>query len=103
MAKVITLDGVRYPSKGWKKAKPQRKGDRRKVADSCGEKRCFLRPSTLSYPICKKCSSSSCSCEPDCRGLLAAYSRAKANKAYRISAKALRLARRNKCSWARKK
>ena len=100
---VMTLDGLRYPSKGWKRAKPQRVGERKKVAQACGVKKCFLRPSTRSYPICKKCGGRSCSCRPDCRGLLAAYSRAKANKAWRISAKALRLARRHGCQWARKK
>jgi len=99
MASVITLDGRRSPVKGWKKAKPRKVSQRRRVADKCGAERCFLRPSNLGYPIC----STRSGCKPDCRGLLAAYSRAKANKAYRISAKARRIAKHQGCSWAKGK
>jgi hypothetical protein len=66
--------------KGWKKAKPQSVESRRKMYEKCGS-RCFLgltkarrsrdlRPSELKFPICRK------DCKVDCRGLVAAKSRA---------------------------
>ena len=84
-------------SKGWAKVKPGSVRQRRRVADRCGAAKCFLRPSDLGYPICSVRSG----CRPCCNGLLAAYSRAKAQRAYRISAKALRIAKRNSCGWAK--
>lgn len=85
------------PMKGWTKMlSPRTQSERRKLKARCGSK-CFLRPSTNSFPICAKNS-----CTYNCKGLLAAKTRARQFKYTSIASKAQRLAREKGCSWAKK-
>jgi hypothetical protein len=70
---------------GWKEDAPHTQTERHKLYDACGQK-CFLMApvasrtrakSILKFPICRKCSASSCSCAIDPRGVEAAYRRAR--------------------------
>ena len=65
----------RSPMKGWAKAKPGKVGERDKLYARC-RRRCFMLPKEKKYPVCSK---QSRGCKPDCRGLLAAVTRGKAN------------------------
>ena len=62
---------MRSPMKGWHNVAPKTKKARRKMLKKCGKK-CFLKPSTLAYPICPKGT-----CSPSQKGLRAAYARAR--------------------------
>jgi hypothetical protein len=55
----------------WGQKKPQKKGERTDTFKKCGES-CFLKPDTLSFPICNKTPP----CTYNCRGIKAASSRA---------------------------
>ena len=77
--------------KGWKKAKPQSVGSRRKMYKKCGS-RCFLRPSELKFPICRK------DCKVDCRGLVAAKSRAGEWKYSTVYKKANAMINKSSCT-----
>ena len=95
----------RSPMKGWARAKPDTVAERKALARRC-KGRCFLLPEERKYPVCAK---GSATCKPDCRGLLAAYSRAKANvsrglgrKHLDVSRKSLWMARAIGCPWARR-
>lgn len=87
-----------HPSKGWGKEKPQLRSDRKKSYKNCGS-RCFLEPSQLKFPICSKGS-----CKVSCKGLSAAYSRARQHrKIYpHTAAKAIRIAKSHGCEWSMK-
>jgi hypothetical protein len=61
------------PPKKWSEEAPRKKAEREKMLAQCGRK-CFLLPSKLKFPVCRK------TCEPDCRGARAAYMRAKQHK-----------------------
>ncbi len=75
------------PMKGWKKSGPRPGKARKKLLQNCGRK-CFLKPESLKFPVCKACGQSFCSCRYDCRGLLAAEIRAKQWKYPLVAAKA---------------
>jgi hypothetical protein len=79
------------PSRGWAKIAP-RKGRERHTMYKMN-KNCFLKPPE-SFPVCRRGSR-----KPDCRGILAAYRRAKQYGYYGVAKKAKRLARSRKCSW----
>ena len=82
--------------KGWGKAFPKTRSKRKSMKSRCGST-CFLKPSELKYPICSR------GCSPDCRGLLAAYRRARqSNRAPSVARRALSIARRKRCSWIKK-
>lgn len=87
------------PTRGWRKAAPKTRQDRRKIAASCGD-RCFLGPG-LSFPVCRKCRKTRCSCSPDCHALSAAFNRARQYKHPAVASKALSLAKRAGCRWAK--
>ena len=70
--------------KGWHNVAPKTKKARRKMLKKCGKK-CFLKPSTLAYPICPKST-----CSPSQKGLRAAYARARQFKHQSIARKAHR-------------
>jgi len=89
--------GVTYTA-GWKAAAPQRGRERHTVMAKCGSK-CFLRPEDEGYPVCSKCDGDSCSCQVDCRGLLAAYRYAQKYGAQNIADAARQLALELNCNW----
>lgn len=75
------------PMKGWHEASPKKGNERHQMKEDCGSK-CFLEPEREAYPICDK------DCNVDCRGLHAAYARARqfgnqetANKAHDLLSK----------------
>ena len=83
--------------KWWTKMlSPTTQVKRRKLKDKCGSK-CFLRPSTNSFPICAKNS-----CTYNCKGLLSTKTRARQFNYSSIAAKAQRLEREKGCSWVKK-
>lgn len=65
-------------TRGWAKAAPSRGRARHALKSKCGSK-CFLDPVNEKFPICAKLTGrkSSGSCEIDCRGVKAAYIRAR--------------------------
>jgi len=79
------------PSKGWKQAKPKSVGARQALKEKCGS-RCFLLPSKLKFPICNK------NCKVDCRGLVAAKSRAGEWKYRTVYKKANALINKGSCT-----
>ena len=79
-------------TRGWGKVAPKKGRERTELYEKCG-KRCFLKADTLSFPICPKNK-----CEIDCRGLTAAYIRARQWKYNNIGNKAKQL-RRLKCNY----
>jgi hypothetical protein len=83
-------------TRGWARAKPKTKADRRALKQRCGAK-AFLQPSKLKYPIMAK----SGGCVVDCRALRAAKSRAGQRHHRKLEAKADRRARAARCAWAR--
>lgn len=76
----------------WRRRVPKTKFERLSVKKRCGT-RCFLIPKTLGFPVCSKRS-----CKPDCRGLRAAYARARQTGRASVARKALRIACL-RCSW----
>ena len=88
--------------KGWGKSAPQRVSQKLRVYRRCGAG-AFLRfnpndPATSGYPIV---ASRGKGCKPDCRGLRAAYARARQQGHAEIGADALRIAKRAGCTWAK--
>lgn len=81
--------------KGWTKVAPKTKSERESIKKRGGEN-CFLDPKNLKYPVCRKTDA-----EFDCRGALAAYRRARQYKQYDIAKKALNVAKRHSCDWAK--
>jgi hypothetical protein len=73
---------MKSPTKGWHKQSPKTKSERKRMLQRCGKK-CFLKPSTLGYPICPKGS-----CSPSQKGLESAYVRARQFKHQAIAKKA---------------
>lgn len=92
--------------KFWRDMKPSKKG--RKTYKKKYGSRCFLLPSQLKYPVCDKKTG-----KMNCKGLLAAHYRASLSirrklkpKTYsyrKITKKAKKLAKKNKCNWTKKK
>lgn len=91
--------GAMTKTKGWSKRVPKRVGQRRQLKKTCGSK-CFLMPSTMGFPICKKCSKTTCSCAVDCGGAKAAFARARQTRRNTVAKKAVCRARRAACPWA---
>jgi len=89
------------PDKGWAKSAPEHVGARRKLAKRCG-KRCFADPKKLKYPMCdkpKKGERKKKMCSVDCRGALAAFSRARQYKNTTAAKNALKAGIQSGCSW----
>ncbi len=84
------------PTRGWSKQEPSRVTTRRKMRKKCGSG-CFLEPKKLKYPICAK--SGANVCKPSCKGMAAAFNRARQQGRNDIAKKALRRAKRFGCSW----
>ena len=92
--------------KFWRDMKPSKKG--RKTYKKKYGSRCFLLPSQLKYPVCDKKTG-----KMNCKGLLAANYRAALSirrklkpKTYsyrKITKKAKKLAKKNKCNWTKRK
>lgn len=82
--KRIKSNKQRSSTRGWKKASPKRGKQRMMMKKKCGTK-CFLKPSTMGYPVCNK------SCKYDCRGIQSAINRAKQYHENKIADKAMRL------------
>lgn len=57
-------------TRGWGDVAPKRGRERKTLHNKCGDK-CFLRPESLSFPICPRNE-----CEIDCRGVSSAHIRA---------------------------
>lgn len=87
------------PSRGWARVAPKLRSQRRKLKEKCGSK-CFLSPKDLKFPVCKKTSRKG-KCNASCSGILSAYRRARQYKHSAIANKALRLAKKKRCSWLR--
>jgi hypothetical protein len=88
-------------SRGWKKSAPKTREARRQLAANCAAS-CFLGPG-LSFPVCPRCHLNRCSCAPSCSGLSAAYNRAWQTHHQAVAKKALKVARRHGCHWAKGK
>lgn len=86
-------------TRGWDAVKPKTKAARRAVKEKCGDK-CFLRPSDLGFPVCRKLDSSETDCKADCRGILSAKSRARQWKYHDIAEAAQELGHKGNCGWA---
>ena len=90
------------PAKGWDKARPKTKQDRMDVLLGCSSK-CFLEPFAKphpKYPICARLDApAGQKCKISCKGLLAAYRRARQQKRNDLAKKALNIAKYHKCSW----
>jgi len=81
---------------GWKERKPigyQREEMLKKYGPEC-----FLRPETLSYPVCNRKTG-----KYDCDGLRAAYVRARQQHDHEIEERAIKVAKKLKCEWAVKR
>lgn len=74
--KVKKAKGRGGQTRGWGEAAPKRGRERKELYKQCGDS-CFLKPDTLNFPICAKCSPKGCSCKIDPRGVNAAYIRAR--------------------------
>lgn len=79
------------PSKGWSEAEPERASTRRKMPASCFLKR---TGGQRKYPVCPRGAA-----KPSCRGIMAAFNRARQQGDTAVAKKALRLAKRTKCPW----
>ena len=101
-----SVKNKRKSPKFWRDMKPSKKG--RKTYKKKYGSRCFLLPSQLKYPVCDKKTG-----KMNCKGLLAAHYRASLSirrklkpKTYsyrKITKKAKKLAKKNKCNWTKKK
>lgn len=74
-----TGEGRGSRTRGWAADAPKRGRDRHLLKEKCGNK-CFLLPDTEGFPICPKCFGDVCTCQIDCRGVLAAKIRARQYK-----------------------
>ncbi|MCP4204218.1 MAG: hypothetical protein GY769_20065 [bacterium] len=61
-------------------------------------KSCFLDQKNRKYPVCAK--SVRGRQRVSCKGTLAAYQRARQQKKQKLANKAIRIGKRNGCSWA---
>ena len=88
------------PSKGWKMMSPQKGRERNRLMQDCGSK-CFLEPRSKGFPVCQanRTRTAKTSCKIQCSGLLSAYVRSREWKHSKTSQKALRLAKKLRCSW----
>lgn len=68
-------DGRGSRLRGWAVDSPKRGEDRHRLKHQCGNQ-CFLIPDREAFPICPRCAGDRCSCQVDCRGLMAAKVRA---------------------------
>lgn len=78
------------PIKGWSNDSPKLLSQRRKMLQKCGDT-CFLKPDTLSFPICPNNI-----CKIDCRGVTSAYIRASQWK-YNNIKKTAKAIKKKKC------
>lgn len=81
------------PTKGWASAAPKNPSDRYAVKFRCGNE-CFLDPQGMKYPVCSKHTKD---CKIDCRGVRAAYNRARQYKNTRIAALAKKILKEHGC------
>jgi hypothetical protein len=91
-------------TKGWSRSAPDAGPERRALAARCGIDRAFLkpnrkRPGQSGYPVM---AAKTRICAPDCKGLQAAYRRARQLGHKKIAAKAVRRGKAASCTWARK-
>lgn len=93
-------DGVR----GWDKNKPKSVQERRNIMAVCGPK-CFGKPQTLGFPVCDKHISKPSECGPDCKGLLAAYARARQWRKRNpgVAKRVRKSAERVGCMWTKRR
>lgn len=83
---------MKNPMKGWDKQKPKKISERRKMP-----KACFLDPKGLKYPVCPK--STRGRAKPTCKGVLAAFSRARQQHNEVVAKRAVRLGDSLGCKW----
>jgi hypothetical protein len=74
------------PTTGWAESAPKKGRERARLFSECDAqgRQCFLRPNKQTpgqsgFPICPACRDPNvpCSCEPDCKGITAAFVRAR--------------------------
>jgi hypothetical protein len=82
--------------KPWSKSAPMTKRDRERLALRCKPAKCFAKPKTRSYPMCRKKSNV---CRVDCDGAKAAFSRARQQGDDQVAKVALKAGIKNGCSW----
>jgi len=80
-------------TRGWNA--PRRGKPRHAMMKKCGEK-CFLDPEHEAFPICAKLTGGKSDCQLDCRGVQAAFQRAR-QWGYEDVAKAAKELSREKC------
>lgn len=68
-------DGRGSRTRGWRIDAPAKGRERQQLYEKCGDK-CFLKPDSLGFPVCKRCIGGECDCDVDCRGVAAAKVRA---------------------------
>jgi hypothetical protein len=95
------------PSTGWGTMAPKKGPERARLYEECDAKgkSCFLRPNAQNpgqsgFPVCPACRNPnvSCSCQPDCKGVVAAYVRARQWKYVDEAEKARAMEQKYKCS-----
>lgn len=87
---------------GWRTAAPRTQAETRRLYRHCGPQ-AFLLPNATDpelskFPVMSKGSQV---CAFDCRGLRSAFSRARQYGQPKVARKALKLARKSACAWAR--
>ena len=90
-------------TKGWSRSAPDKGPERRALATRCGLTKAFLkpnksRPGQSEYPIM---AANTQICAPDCKGLQAAYRRARQFKHNKIAAAAVRRGKHAGCTWSK--
>ena len=81
-------------TRGWGAAAPKRGKERHALMNKCG-RQCFLQPENEGFPICAALREGQ-GCEVDCRGVTAAFSRARQYKHGGIAQRA-RAIQQRKC------
>ena len=91
------------PTTGWEEDFPRKGPERRLLYQQCGSQ-CFLLPDEedpgrSEFPICRKCADEEhCDCQPDCRGIISAYKRARQWKYPEVAEKALEVEKEYGCA-----
>ncbi|NJN63448.1 MAG: hypothetical protein HC882_00290 [Acidobacteria bacterium] len=88
------MAAMKNPMRGWDRQKPKKITERRKMP-----KVCFLDPKGLKYPVCPK--STRGKAKPTCKGVLAAFSRARQQHNQVVAKKAVKLADVLGCGWVK--
>jgi len=91
------MEGRGIKTRGWKAVAPQKGRERHELMKVCGEE-CFLMPGREGFPICPSVEEGpNYRCKVDCRGVNAAYIRAKQWGYPKVARSAEALKKKYKC------